>query len=266
MLKGTVGDAGFNPELTEILGFLGDKNTYLHTNGSNRNTDWWKSIARKNLITRFCLDGVDQDTHHIYRKTDFNRVLGNARAYISAGGRAEWFFIIFRHNQHQLEEASKLAKDFGFESFTAIYSDRYEQSTNTESPIGFNIDLQHVSWQTQEPFEWSGGEIKLENFYGDSVSKLDGCYNLRNNTAYIAADGTVWPCCYYGSSNLTQNDIIWKLYKNKVLEGDINRMNINHRSIEDITKDLSWLWWDEYVKVHNPKKCQQYCGSQSERK
>lgn len=260
MLKGTVGDAGFHPNLDGILNFLKNKNTHLHTNGSNRSIEWWKNIVRENLITRFCIDGINAETHFKYRQTNFNKVIEHASAYISAGGRAEWFFIIFKHNQDQIELAKKMAFDLGFESFVAIYSDRYDIDQITQSPDNFNLNLNHIIESRKPSFEWSSENIKPKNFYEKQQNKILVCPNMQSKTVYIAADGMVWPCCYYGSSNLTKDDLLYKLYKNKVLNGDVKRMNINYRSLNDILKDSAWQWWNNYVTMNNPKKCQLYCG------
>ena len=33
--------------------------------------------------------------------------------YIKAGGVARWEFLVFKHNQHQIEEARQLANELG---------------------------------------------------------------------------------------------------------------------------------------------------------
>ena len=49
----------------------------------------------------------------------------NAKAFISAGGTAEWAFIKFKHNEHQLYAAEALAKTHGFARFTYKDSARF---------------------------------------------------------------------------------------------------------------------------------------------
>ena len=41
----------------------------------------------------------------------------NAEAYLKAGGIARWDFIVFKHNEHQVEQAEALAKKMGFKQF-----------------------------------------------------------------------------------------------------------------------------------------------------
>ena len=49
----------------------------------------------------------------------------NAQAFIDAGGRARWDFIVFAHNEHQVEDAEALAKKMGFEKFQYKKSARF---------------------------------------------------------------------------------------------------------------------------------------------
>jgi hypothetical protein len=43
--------------------------------------------------------------------------MANVQAFINAGGRAEWDYLIFKHNEHQIDEAKDLSKKLGFYSF-----------------------------------------------------------------------------------------------------------------------------------------------------
>jgi hypothetical protein len=37
-----------------------------------------------------------------------------------------WKFIVFRHNEHQIEEAERRARDMGFDEFRLIRSHRFD--------------------------------------------------------------------------------------------------------------------------------------------
>ena len=52
----------------------------------------------------------------------------SAQAFINAGGRAEWDFLVFRHNEHQVESARKLAKEMGFAKFYVRKTGRFKKS------------------------------------------------------------------------------------------------------------------------------------------
>lgn len=100
----------------------------MHTNGSAKKPEWWaelaRTIGRKGYVV-FSLDGLE-DTNHLYRQnTIWAKIMENAQAFIDAGGRARWDYIVFAHNEHQVEEAEHLAKTMGFEKFQFKKSARF---------------------------------------------------------------------------------------------------------------------------------------------
>lgn len=103
-------------------------NLSLHTNGSAKAADWWAELARtlgKKGYVVFSIDGLE-DTNHLYRQnTIFSKIMTNAQAFIDAGGRARWDYIVFAHNEHQVEEAEALANKMGFEKFQYKKSARF---------------------------------------------------------------------------------------------------------------------------------------------
>jgi len=100
----------------------------MHTNGSAKKPQWWAELAR--IIGRkghvvFSLDGLE-DTNHLYRQgTVWAMIMKNAQTFINAGGRARWDYIVFAHNEHQVEAAEQLSKSMGFERFQFKKSARF---------------------------------------------------------------------------------------------------------------------------------------------
>jgi MoaA/NifB/PqqE/SkfB family radical SAM enzyme len=134
ILCGNHGDPIYHPALHEILAYLrglAPKPPHLsiHTNGSFRTRDWWAETAA--LLSRhdrvvFSIDGLE-DTNALYRV--------GARWSSIMDGIAEcrgkvgmiWKFIVFKHNEHQVEEAKRLALELGFDDFNLVKSDRFGQ-------------------------------------------------------------------------------------------------------------------------------------------
>lgn len=111
-------------------------NLSMHTNGSMKKPDWWaelaRTIGRKGYVI-FGLDGLE-DTNHLYRQgTVWPNIMRNVEAFISAGGRARWDFIVFAHNEHQVEQAEQLSKDMGFEKFQYKKSARFFSNTRAQT-------------------------------------------------------------------------------------------------------------------------------------
>ncbi len=109
-----------------------DINLSMHTNGSMKKPDWWaelaRTIGRKGYVI-FGLDGLE-DTNHLYRQgTVWSKIMENVQAFVAAGGRARWDFIVFAHNEHQVEQAEQLSKDMGFERFQYKKSARFFSNT-----------------------------------------------------------------------------------------------------------------------------------------
>ena len=135
---GNFGEPTFHPQFKEFVQYLYDnKGPYLvidvSTNGGLHTPEWWVDFAKmhkkfaneykkqnwkRNLIT-FAIDGIDDETQQKYRRgVNYDKAMTNARAFIDAGGNAEWQFIAFKHNEHQIEEAKKLAKEYGFKELS----------------------------------------------------------------------------------------------------------------------------------------------------
>jgi len=103
-------------------------NLSMMTNGSAKKPEWWQNLAKvlgpKGYVT-FSIDGLE-DTNHLYRQnTIWSKIMENASAFIAAGGRARWDYIVFAHNEHQVESAEALSKSMGFERFQFKKSARF---------------------------------------------------------------------------------------------------------------------------------------------
>ena len=79
-----------------------------------RTKDWWENFVvspsakkkkinhwhyRKNDLAIFSIDGLSDTTYLYRRRTNFEKIMENAEAYIF-GGIARWDFIVFKHNEH----------------------------------------------------------------------------------------------------------------------------------------------------------------------
>lgn len=127
---GVHGDPGMAKDLYEICEYIDEVSPKtvirMNTNGGMRKPEFWSKMGTlfsKKLrdhwswqIT-FSIDGL-ADTNHLYRRNvDWDKLVANAKAFIDAGGRAEWDYLIFKHNEHQIDEAKQLSKDMGFYTF-----------------------------------------------------------------------------------------------------------------------------------------------------
>ncbi len=120
-LCGNYGDPMTNPELVPILQYVRELNPTIsitmHTNAGGRDSQFWKDLSKiigNNGCVVFSVDGLE-DTNHLYRKgTNWGKIMDAMVSFTSTKKcRAEWEFLVFKHNQHQLEEAKQLAESMG---------------------------------------------------------------------------------------------------------------------------------------------------------
>ena len=124
---GNYGDSMTNPDLIPILKHFRSINPtlrfHMNTNASGRDEKFWRELGEifsiNNSTVVFSVDGLE-DTNWVYRKgTHWDKIMSAMKTYISTGANSHWEFLVFRHNEHQVEEARQLAKDMGVTEFFA---------------------------------------------------------------------------------------------------------------------------------------------------
>ena len=211
---GNLGDALMHPHMEDIWEFTAKNFRYteMETNGGARKLEFWKNMGEiskrnQNAMMYFSIDGLE-DTNEIYRKkVKWDKLMANVEAYIGAGGMATWKWLIFKHNEHQVEEARALAKKLGFVSFEPMWATRYETTVynktkpKTASKDSFNLPKEKFNQLTT-------GEIQLGSAVQDQVKKrlekvkFDtdvpkiSCKYIKQKRMYLNAKGRIWPCCW----------------------------------------------------------------------
>jgi len=266
---GSYGDPIMHPNFLDILRDFRSKSPrlwlYIHTNGGVHDPEYWAEIASiMNGYGQidFGIDGLE-DTLHLYRKNvKYNNVIANAQAFINAGGRAQWNFIVFRHNEHQVEQVEQLGKSMGFHNVLIRRTGRFlNHATMTE------IDLWPVS----------GADYVLkppvnEQYRNRSMQSLPNlkqqykdvgeyfrttpitCDALMGRKVAINAEGMVLPCNFFNhnlydarfrdGSMPGANPLSTVNGKNQVREFleryGLDNLNIHHKSLLEIFANEFW--------------------------
>ena len=271
---GNFGDPLLNDGLIEMCQYIKDNsNVYvrIHTNGSLRNIKWWESLAKalpENHVVIFALDGLE-DTHSRYRiGTDYNKVIQNAKAFIDAGGIAEWVYIVFEHNEHQVEIARQRAKDLGFSQFIVKNSSRFVGDTNfpVYDKLGNTVDVLKPSSNTVITFL----DNKALANYKDIVNRTEiECFVKKVKEVYIDAHRNLLPCCFLASTPYNYSapgslvfdirQVIQKQYDDLV--NDLKVISTLDKSIKDIIdSDEYQNVWGEYWTTKKLITCVRACG------
>jgi len=275
---GNFGDPLLNNNLLEMCEYTAEVDpsiqVRIHTNGSLRSKSWWKNLAEilpEDHMVVFALDGL-ADTHALYRiGTDFNKIIDNATAFIEAGGKAEWAFLRFKHNEHQVEEARLLAKELNFDSFVMKDSSRW--LLDTKFPV---YDKNKETTHHLEPSQYS--ELKfidkkvIENYKSIVARSKINCHALDQKEVYIDAYGHLLPCCWLGSLPYIPIDHEVDVFaiKQEILKqyydlvdslGGIDSIDTTKRSIRDIVDSTEYQTiWDEYWNTKKLITCARACG------
>lgn len=253
---GTQGDPCVARDFYEICEYIHENSpdtaVRVHTNGGMKTPDWWYKVGQlfslhRNHKTKFwnmtfSIDGLE-DTNHIYRRNVvWSKLIDNVRSFIDGNGRDKgtmWDFLIFEHNEHQIEEARALSKELGFEFFVPkralgvdngvqltgmpvldnqgkfeywIRAPKNPENRNLQNPEGENFDtLCEFSLDSYK--EWKKNKLKIKDLYIKDLEELkpidtgSGCnikckssvFYPKGKEIFIDSFGYVSPCCYIGT-------------------------------------------------------------------
>jgi MoaA/NifB/PqqE/SkfB family radical SAM enzyme len=291
---GSYGDPIMHPDFLNILQTFRNKNSklwlYIHTNGGMHDEQYWSEIATiMNGYGQidFGFDGLE-DTLHLYRRNvKYNTAMRNARAFIRAGGRAQWNFIVFKHNEHQLEKAKELSEQYGFFNFLPRKTGRFYDHKNeielTSWPVlTKNKEIEYLlqpptntNWQNPSMQKIQVLKKMHGSFHNYLKNTLIKCDALLGNKVVITAEGLVLPCNFF-EHNLYDARFISENYlpransvsfvngKNQIVEF-VNQyqdeLDINKNPIEKIFQSKFWTELiDRWTGKEKLMECAMTCG------
>ena len=261
---GVLGDGAMNPECVEIYDYVKTSGTFatsLSTNGGLRNKEFWKALAQTKTRVVFAIDGL-KDTNHLYRRNvKWEKVIENVQAFINAGGIADWDFLVFRHNQHQIDEAEQLSIRLGFRSFNRKETTRWDDFDSDGNWIqrkSIKIDDYALEKSERQTEVKKGPSMTQKAKITDTFkTRKINCHSFHNGKSeiYIAANGDVSPCCWLGDL---------KIHESKNIIKDYTTININHSSLEDILNGLFFRELARGIKgeqdAYRLQTCYHTCG------
>ena len=168
------------------------------------------------------------------RNVKWDKLIENVQAFIGAGGKADWDFLVFKHNSQQIEEAEELANKLGFKSFkrkdTTRWDD-FDSDGNWMERESIRVDsyvLEKAERKTESSIG-SDGQVqksKANDSHTFKTRKIN-CWSFHNGKSeiYLAANGDVSPCCWLGDL---------KIHEAKNIIDDYEKININHTTLEEI--------------------------------
>jgi MoaA/NifB/PqqE/SkfB family radical SAM enzyme len=209
---GNYGDPAFASDCLEIYAYVRECNPAvrlaLHTNGGMRSPRWWRELAQFDIEVVFAVDGF-KGKHELYRKnTNFDKVIENMKAFISAGGKVRVDSLVFKHNETDVNELEEYLLDLGvkevkFISTTRFYEmDQFEVHDN-DGNIEYYLEpttLDRFKMTPNRELEKLVDAEYRKNAIENSV--IDPRCKNGENEIYVDPYGNIFPCCWTGSEYL----------------------------------------------------------------
>jgi MoaA/NifB/PqqE/SkfB family radical SAM enzyme len=291
---GSYGDPIMHPNFLDILQNFRNKNPtlwlYIHTNGGIHDESYWREIA---IIMNgygqidFGFDGLE-DTLHLYRRNvKYSVAMRNARAYINAGGRAQWNFIVFKHNEHQVDQARQLSKQYGFFNFlprkTGRFYNHNEECVYPNWPV--HDKNKNVEYILEEPVseQWRNPSVQkievIKKMHGSFKTYLEQtpikCDALLGNKVVITAEGLVLPCNFFehnmydarfysfampGAHHLSFTGT-GKIQVKEFVEQYKNELDLHNKKLSEIFQSYFWHdLVDSWSDSNRIMECAMTCG------
>jgi organic radical activating enzyme len=218
---GNNGDPIYHSKFHDLCKRLKDNNCQLKitTNGSAKTKAWWQklnNIMDKDDTLILSIDGLE-DTNHIYRKNAKWKTIMNGIEVFKKSKtrkcRLTWKYIVFKHNEHQIEQAKKLCFKLGFDAFKLEQSDRWLDNKDL-MPTKYVDNI----YQHQE-------KVLSDADYRTNMKPRCMNNDLPTNNLYIDAEGNFYPCCWMGTYRYK--------YRN-VFSPKQNNFNIKDTTLEDL--------------------------------
>ena len=209
------GEPLLNPDVFSII-----EHTHRNRVGTNisSNFNWLQPVDVKDFVrsgldyVTVSIDGVTQESYQQYRvRGDIAEAFDNLKRLVAAKKAlnsktpfVEWQFIVFKHNEHEMDEARRLAAEIGVDLLRFI-------SPGVPPEDMHNLELQE-KWMPKNPLYWERNPKFVEE-RGHVFNQA--CFYLYRSM-FIYPGGGVTPCSFahddrWDFGNIHQNSVaeIW---------------------------------------------------------
>jgi radical SAM protein with 4Fe4S-binding SPASM domain len=220
------GEPYLNPYFSEMLQYAKKHKVYTATSSNahyftQENAEKTVKSGLDRII--ISIDGVDQESYAKYRiGGKLEKVLEGTKELVNAKKRLGsktphiiWQFIVFSHNENQIESVRALSKEYNVDELALKTAQIYDFETGND-----------LIPQSEEFSRYK----KSKDKYSIKNKLLNHCWRLWNSCV-ITWDGKVVPCCFdkdatYGLGNIEETSFhkIWKgdpyyRFRQQILKG-----------------------------------------------
>jgi len=193
------GEPLLHKDIFKMIEYARKKNvqTVISTNLNVDKLFMQKLVDSKLTKVIVSIDGVDQESYSKYRASgNFHLVISNLKELVkikkqkrSAYPFIEWQFLVFKHNEHLMNNVTKMAKDIGVDMLG------FKMATLIDAPYMGHHDKKSEN-------EWLPNNFKYRFDYNKGYL-IDSRCDLLWTSFNVSALGTVRPCCWVYCENLS---------------------------------------------------------------
>ncbi len=258
---GTHGDPTAAPHLFEAVKICKERGlrVSIYTNGSARQEQWWKDLSQlldeKDKIV-FGIDGIE--TNHLYRqKTDIKKILSHLQICCDSAVSTQWDFLVFKHNEYELEKCKDLARNMGVDHFflrktARFYNDIFEVR-------GANDRITHlleppISSEYRHPDTNTIREIHQTLPKNYSIA----CGYRQLKKIYVNSRLEVFPCCYISD----ENERLRLNINPEKIQIPLKEFNLRHYDWTQILENSFYKkdFVDSFISKNVLDRCIRTCG------
>jgi MoaA/NifB/PqqE/SkfB family radical SAM enzyme len=255
----------------------------MNTNAGAKSAEWWQELAsvfgRMGAVI-FSVDGL-RDTNHLYRQgVVWDNVERNMRAFIDAGGRARWDFLIFEHNQHQVDEAEALATAWGCDRFMKKKTGRFitQDSKKKESHQAVNRKGNETQELKKPDAKFLNKALTKQDALLEKYGSMDAYYDVvpivckvkSEGSLFITAEGLAMPCCWTAGRMYKwwhkdpKQEQVWDFIDNVGGKDAVSAKKHGLRAVFDtgIFDDIENSWNTKGCANGKLKVCSMKCGKE----
>lgn len=298
-LCGAYGDPAVTSDLIDIVRYVRASSPRctitVFTNGGVRSPRFWQQLAGalgEPARVVFAIDGL-AETNGVYRRgVVFERVVENARAFIGAGGVAQWDFIAFRHNEHEIDAARRTSEELGFRSFSLKktarflkpaydYVPEYEQHDDLSRFPIYSADGR-IAGHLEPPRASSlvNGTARRYEALLDREDSLEAvlsatpirCQVADSRSVFVGASGFTFPCCWTYVQATSPRlygfppGVDLQLYDLVQRTGGFERIDARRGGLaaavaSPLFEQIESSWSCPSVAAGKPKVCARVCGA-----
>jgi radical SAM protein with 4Fe4S-binding SPASM domain len=186
------GEPFIHPKFLELVRYAADKNLYTVTStNAHYLTERKAAETVESGLDRIIIsiDGTTQEVYEKYRRQgDLNKVIQGVKNLVAVKQKKHsktphivLQFLVVKHNEHQIDEVKKLAKELGVNELKLKTAQIYDFENGN--------DLMPINQKYSRYKKLSNGKYVIK-------SKLHNrCWKLWHS-AEITWDGKVVPCCF----------------------------------------------------------------------